>query len=208
MATQAALLDAAEALFAARGVDDVRIEDVTEAADVAKGTFYIHFEDKGALARAVAARIYVEVSEQRALALEGLTDPALRIAASVCYFMDHAWRAPNRASCLLRMSPVDTDVNNPLHAELKHYLALGLRKGILQMTSLELGVAFVLGAGQAGMARVIDRPDPARARSLARSLVEMILRGLGLAPEAAILASDQAAARVFDAPYNGVDRPG
>lgn len=44
-----ALSDAALALFLARGLDGVTIDDITQAADVAKGTFYRYFEDKAAL---------------------------------------------------------------------------------------------------------------------------------------------------------------
>ncbi|GGD03703.1 TetR/AcrR family transcriptional regulator [Pyruvatibacter mobilis] len=37
------------ALFAARGYDDVRIEEICDAAGIAKATFFLHFASKAAL---------------------------------------------------------------------------------------------------------------------------------------------------------------
>src|SRR5690348_4450384 len=47
------VLDAAAALFAARGVDAVSMDDVVAAAGVGKGTLYRRFGDKSGLAAAV-----------------------------------------------------------------------------------------------------------------------------------------------------------
>lgn len=44
--TRAALVDAALTLFAARGVEETSIDEITQSARVAKGTFYVHFERK------------------------------------------------------------------------------------------------------------------------------------------------------------------
>ena len=45
-ATRQKLLDAARAVFAERGLDLARIDEITERADVGKGTFYNHFGSK------------------------------------------------------------------------------------------------------------------------------------------------------------------
>jgi AcrR family transcriptional regulator len=60
------LLDAAESLVLADGVDLLRIDDVTTGAGVAKGTFYLHFTSKDDLIAALRDR-YVErfVARQR-----------------------------------------------------------------------------------------------------------------------------------------------
>jgi len=47
--TRQALLEASIALFADRGFDGTRIEDITERIDLAKGAFYNYFESKEAL---------------------------------------------------------------------------------------------------------------------------------------------------------------
>ena len=53
---QAALVDAAEAVFAERGLDAASMDAVAAQADVSKGLAYTYFADKGDLCDAVAAR--------------------------------------------------------------------------------------------------------------------------------------------------------
>jgi AcrR family transcriptional regulator len=49
--TRQKLLDAARAVFAEKGLDMTRIDEITERADLGKGTFYYHFETKEKLIR-------------------------------------------------------------------------------------------------------------------------------------------------------------
>jgi len=50
-ATRQLLLDAARAVFAEKGLDLARIDEITDRADVGKGTFYYHFKNKEGLIR-------------------------------------------------------------------------------------------------------------------------------------------------------------
>ena len=56
-----ALSDAALALFLARGIEVVTIEDITTRAGVAKGSFYRYFDDKQALVEALFAPVASKV---------------------------------------------------------------------------------------------------------------------------------------------------
>jgi AcrR family transcriptional regulator len=47
------LLDAAQSLFLARGIEAVTIDEITKAAGVSKGSFYRYFKDKEELVRAL-----------------------------------------------------------------------------------------------------------------------------------------------------------
>ena len=47
--TRQKLMDAARAVFAEKGLDLTRIDEITERADMGKGTFYYHFTGKGNL---------------------------------------------------------------------------------------------------------------------------------------------------------------
>lgn len=50
------LMDAAQALFLAKGFDAASVDQIVKAADVAKGTFYFHFKTKEAVLQALRTR--------------------------------------------------------------------------------------------------------------------------------------------------------
>lgn len=55
------LLLAAEAVFAARGIDATTIAEITERAGVAKGNFYRYFSSKEEILGALKARFYAQL---------------------------------------------------------------------------------------------------------------------------------------------------
>jgi len=59
--TRRRLLDAARELFAERGFEATRPQDIARAADVAAGTFYTHFDDRRDVFRAVTAETAAEL---------------------------------------------------------------------------------------------------------------------------------------------------
>ncbi|MCH9640820.1 MAG: TetR/AcrR family transcriptional regulator [Actinomycetia bacterium] len=60
------VLDAAEALFVAKGFDETSVAEICEAADVAYGTFFNHFPAKSDLLLALGARALSDISGQLA----------------------------------------------------------------------------------------------------------------------------------------------
>ena len=62
--TRAALVDAALTLFAARGVEETSIDEITQSARVAKGTFYVHFERKQDVLLEHASSIVATLSQR------------------------------------------------------------------------------------------------------------------------------------------------
>ena len=67
-ATRQKLLEAARAVFAEKGLDLARIDEITERADVGKGTFYYHFGNKAQLIRQLIKEVLDELAtvvEQR-----------------------------------------------------------------------------------------------------------------------------------------------
>ena len=56
-ATREGILDSALALFADRGYDRVRVEDIAKAAGVSRATFYNHFEDREEILAALIERL-------------------------------------------------------------------------------------------------------------------------------------------------------
>jgi AcrR family transcriptional regulator len=73
-ATRQKLLTAARAIFAEKGLDLTRIDEITERADVGKGTFYYHFRTKDRIILEVIKDVLdelVAVIEERC---NGITD--------------------------------------------------------------------------------------------------------------------------------------
>lgn len=81
--TRAALIEAAQEIYAQRGDLEVSIQQITEAADVGFGSFYNHFSSKAELLDAAIA----EALEAHAAWLDGLLadvdDPAVVFATSM-----------------------------------------------------------------------------------------------------------------------------
>jgi AcrR family transcriptional regulator len=70
------ILQVAEELTQARGVDVVTIEDITEAADVARRTFYHYFESKNDVMVPIARARTRELNRRIDRVVEGVDDPA------------------------------------------------------------------------------------------------------------------------------------
>ena len=83
--TRAALVAAALALFADKGVEATSVDEIVGAANVAKGTFYVHFERKTDVLLERAAAILVELEEHSsgAEAVESLFALGDRVAAAM-----------------------------------------------------------------------------------------------------------------------------
>lgn len=72
--TRQKLVDAAREVFAEKGLDLTRIDDITERADVGKGTFYYHFGTKERLVRAMIKSTLGELDETIGKKCTGITD--------------------------------------------------------------------------------------------------------------------------------------
>src|SRR5580700_11183701 len=96
VATQAALLDAAEALFNAHGFEGTDTNRIARAAGFAPQTFYRHFEDKRAVFLAVYERWWK--GESAALTKSGGGEPpSAEAAARIALAFHTKWRGFRRS---------------------------------------------------------------------------------------------------------------
>lgn len=93
-ATRERLLAAARSVFAEKGIDLARIDEIAERADVGKGTFYYHFTGKGKLVRVMIE----EMMEELVAALKrscgesaGLTEMLDALVAAHIEFFCNRW---------------------------------------------------------------------------------------------------------------------
>ncbi len=74
------ILDAAERVFAERGIDKARMDDIVEKSGLSKGALYWYFKSKDALIQALLDRVFInEMREAEALVeQEGSSSERLR----------------------------------------------------------------------------------------------------------------------------------
>src|SRR5436305_4375016 len=101
--TRAALLAAARALFASRGMEQTTIAEIAEQADVATGSFYNYFATKEQLLEAL---LEDELSRQRDLLRrrqDQVEDPAEKIAIAHRHLIRVGRSDPDWAWLILRL---------------------------------------------------------------------------------------------------------
>ncbi|WP_445398946.1 TetR/AcrR family transcriptional regulator [Streptomyces sp. LE64] len=120
---RADLLDAAERVFAERGIDAARIDEITERAGVAIGTFYLHFGSKRDLMLALQTRFIDRLVERQDAVVRQLPadDWAGRVDAwlsdAVHAYLEHAelhdvlyGHTPINAKATVQASPENAHV--------------------------------------------------------------------------------------------------
>lgn len=100
--TRAAILVAAERLFAERGFDTTRLEDVAAAVGIRRASIVYHFRDKHELYDAVLADALGALLTRLEVALFGKGTFALRIERTVLAWIDGIIARPALARLLLR----------------------------------------------------------------------------------------------------------
>jgi TetR/AcrR family transcriptional regulator len=111
------ILDAAEALFARRGLAGVGLAEVAEAVDLSKATLFHHFRSKAQLHAAVMARIleHIQVAVASAVAQGG--PAAERLTHAVDNLIDVLAANPTYARLLLRSLFEDDELTGELPEE-------------------------------------------------------------------------------------------
>ena len=121
--TRAAILDAAEKLFAQKGFDATSLSDVGAAAGVSRGTPGYFFGSKAELYQAVLGRCFAEVREAvragRARALASGQSPEAILAGAVSDYFDFLAARPN----FIRLIEREALSGGPEHDELGHISA-------------------------------------------------------------------------------------
>jgi TetR/AcrR family transcriptional regulator len=100
--TRGAILTAAERLFAERGFDNARLEDVAEAVGIKRASIVYYFRDKRALYGAVLSSVFGEYRERLVAALETPGSMLDRLEAAIGAWVDYVAERPTFARLLLR----------------------------------------------------------------------------------------------------------
>jgi AcrR family transcriptional regulator len=175
--TRARLVQAARTLFAHRGVDNTRINEITDTADVGFGSFYNHFESKEAIIEAVLADTVASYGAAVAAITAQLEDPAEVIAAAHRFFVRLARTDPEWAWLVVRLDVSHGVVLGTLGPYAQRDLRRGIKVGRLQVPNERVALQASGGALLAVMRMVLDGRAP---RDADIDHAEGILRLLGL----------------------------
>jgi AcrR family transcriptional regulator len=197
-----ALLDAAEKLFAEKGLERVTIDEITEAADLAKGTFYTYFNDKNEIAGELARTIRHEIREQVAIAARGVDDPAGLLAVGISVCLRAAAVSPARAAVLARMYSIWLTAEANREFLIVEYLESGYRTGRFPFGDLQLAIVLTVGVVQAGITRALQLAEWDSIKLLTLELAEAVLRGLGIRGSEAHAVATKITDRVFSRNLN------
>ncbi len=100
--TRTLILEAAEALFAERGFDAARLEDVAERVGIRRASIVYHFRDKRELYDAVLEAVFGEFRERLAAVLDASGPLPARVEAAISTWVDYVGARPSLARLLLR----------------------------------------------------------------------------------------------------------
>jgi len=183
--TRRELVNAARALFGARGYADVGTEEIVRAAGVTRGALYHQFRDKADLFAAVAEQVEAEITDRIAAgAAEAAADPMDVLRAGARLFLD-ACAEPEVERIILLDAP--SVLGWEAWRDLAGRYGLGLIQLALQ-SAMDAGaivqqpvdpLAHVLIGALDECALYIARADdPAAAREQCAAIFDLILRSI------------------------------
>jgi AcrR family transcriptional regulator len=176
--TRTQLTRAAAHVIAAKGVEGLRLREVTDAADVGFGSFYNYFESKEDLVEAVVLDLMSGLAKTLIAHVESMTDPAEAGSAAHRWFVRTATEDPATARLLVNLDQADVAFQQRIEPFGLRLLAAGVDQGrFTPMPSPVTTLSYVVGATLAVTRGVLDRRLEPDAES---QTAEVLLRALGL----------------------------
>lgn len=185
-ATRRKLLDAARALFSARGYAAVGTEEIVRAAGVTRGALYHQFPDKAELLAALIDEIDGEVSQQIAAgALAGATNQIEALVAGSHAFLDAVVERPevSRVSLIDGVSVLGWERRRAIGQEhglglIEAVLTSGMDDGLLRRAPARPLAHVLLGALDEAALYVAAANDTDAAREEMRDVTRVLIEAL------------------------------
>jgi TetR/AcrR family transcriptional regulator len=130
--TRAAILEAAETIFAERGFAATRLEDVAERVGIRRASIVYYFKDKRELYDAVLEDVFAGLERRIESALSSLDPLPARVEAGVSAWVDYVGARPTTARLLLReVADGSPDRDSALRRFTRPYFEL-IRKQVIE----------------------------------------------------------------------------
>jgi AcrR family transcriptional regulator len=181
------LIEAATTLIAEKGVEGLRLREISDAADISTGAFYSHFATKEQLVEAVVAERVRVATEAIIATASAHEDPAETVAVAHRLFLQLAVDEPELAWLIVRLDRGEALLETASLPQFGPVLERGIAAGRLKSIDIRVMVSFVVGATTSVMRAILeDRLEPDADVTSAR----ILLRACGLDDdEAAAIAS-------------------
>ncbi len=179
--TRADLIRAAREIIAERGLEGLRVNDVTERADVAFGTFYNQFKTKDDIVEAVVAETIVGLANSIADS-PAFTDPAQAHVASTLAIVRIAYEDPGLARLLVNLSQAEARFERIIRPQAEAMLQRGVAEGVFAIEDLETTLTMSMAGAFEVIHGILDGRLGDRADL---TCAEMLLRMAGVPPRRA-----------------------
>ncbi|HEX4110783.1 MAG TPA: helix-turn-helix domain-containing protein [Solirubrobacteraceae bacterium] len=178
--TRRKLTDAARTLIAEKGVEGLRISEITERADVALGSFYNHFESKDDLVAEVVADTIEAMAEAIEATMAGLEDPAEAVSFAARSYVRLVAENAELASLLVNLDRADAQFERAVLPYALGAISRGIDAGRFQVADPHLALIAIIGSTLAVMRAILDGRYEGDVDTLH---AEGVLRAVGLTPE-------------------------
>lgn len=180
--TRARLLAATRALIVEKGVEGLRIDQITDRADVAFGTFYNHFESKEQIVDAVVDEAIGSLQRAIAESGVGLVAPEEAAIAPLRRIIRLTTDDPDVAALVVGLDQAGATFMEAVYPYAVRELRHLVEQGRFDIPDVEVTVTGIMGGTLAVMRRILGGELPATADS---SYAEWVLRSFGIDGERA-----------------------
>lgn len=176
------LLSTAVRIGAEKGPSAISIDDIVVGAEVSRGSFYKYFPTTEALLQEVATQIANELVRMAEPMVQGIEDPAERVASGIRLVARMAIVHPTVAACLVKLGWPDVHGPDVLLEFVRRDLSAGIRKRRFTRMPITLALNIVAGSVIGAIHCMLHadcKPD------FAEQTAAAALRALGMAPDEA-----------------------
>ncbi len=182
----AARLPAAAELFADRGLEDTKVEDVATATGVPKATLYYYFAGKEQILAFLLQETLQQMADEVAIAVQVPDTAAIRLAAVVRAQLRVMADQPAVCRALIenlgragRMPEIANSVTEAYYSPVQQLLDEGVRDGSLRATEDPATTAMVLfGAVTMSALAYLATGRSLNPEDLSPSILSVVLEGL------------------------------
>ena len=179
--TRAQLISAAREIISERGLEGLRVSDVTERADVAFGTFYNQFKTKDDIVEAVVAETIVGLANSITDS-PSFADPAQAHFASTLAIVRIAYEETDLARLLVNLSQAEARFERIIRPQAQALLERGVAEGVFAIDDLETTLTMSMAAAFEVIRGILDGRLGDRADL---TCAQVLLRMAGVSPQRA-----------------------